>query len=87
MRRITRDRRGTTCTAVVGLGHTAHLDAGFTHFHALSGAVTDSPWTTEPRRAYNNVFVAAYPDPGLSEPVAFLPPDWFDGRSDGNLHS
>jgi hypothetical protein len=60
----------------------------FGHFGSLrSKPPPAAQWVTEPRRAYNNVFVAAYPEAGKVRPIAFLPPSDFDGRSDGNVYA
>ncbi len=40
----------------------------------------------ERRRAYNNIFVAAYSDSDVTRPIAFLPPGDFLGPSDGNFY-
>jgi len=52
--------------------------AGFTHYRQFHLAGV--------RRSYNNVFVAAYPDSGITRPIAFLPPRTFEGPTDGNVY-
>jgi hypothetical protein len=57
--------------------------AGFSHYkrfedehHNVAGQ----------RRAYNNIFVAAYPFQGIIKPIAFLPPNTFQGPTDANTY-
>jgi hypothetical protein len=57
-------------------------NAGFTHYRAfrLGDEVAGA------RRSLNNIFVAVYPDSGLTKPIAFLPPRSFNGPTDGNIY-
>jgi hypothetical protein len=50
--------------------------AGFSYFANIGKGL-------EPRRAFNNIFVAAF-SPGQSKPIAFLPPSSFACESNGN---
>jgi hypothetical protein len=52
--------------------------AGFNHYKSVENAGR--------RRAYNNIFVAAYPIYGITKPIAFLPPNTFQGPTDGNTY-
>jgi hypothetical protein len=64
-------------------GHPADLNnAGFTHYKAFN----DGTDVAGRRRAYNNIFVAAYPFQGITKPIAFLPPNTFHGPTDGNTY-
>jgi hypothetical protein len=60
--------------------------AGYSYFRALRGD-QPTPWVTDRRRAFNNVFVAAYPNPTAVRPIAFLPPSTFAGPCDGNIYT
>lgn len=50
------------------------------------GVFKTAPTATGPRRSYNNVFVACYPDAVDTKAVAHLPLRGFHGASDGNLY-
>ena len=52
-------------------------DAGFAYYSTIG--------TSEPRPAYNNIFVAAFTPAEDLKPIAFLPPDRF-GPTDGNTY-
>jgi hypothetical protein len=77
------DLWNNTCVALnaggVGDPPTELPAAGFTHYGAWDA-------DTSPRRAYNNIFVATYPDPKRSKPIAFLPHIDFEGPSDSNTY-
>lgn len=60
---------------------------GFGHYRALLPTREGEDWVTDPRRSFNNVFVAVYPDPGRMKPIAFLPPSSFAGLTDGNVYT
>ena len=51
--------------------------AGFSYYSTIGNS--------EPRPAYNNIFVAAFTPAEDLKPIAFLPPDGF-GPSDGNTY-
>jgi hypothetical protein len=61
----------------IGADYDGLNDTGFTHY----GNLTDSAR----RRSFNNIFVAVYP-PETSRPIAHLPPNTFDGPTDGNCY-
>ena len=64
--------------ATFDTGEPADLNrAGFTHYRIFQGAGT--------RRAFNNLFVAAYPIEGVTQPIAFLPTA-DSGPTDGNTY-
>jgi hypothetical protein len=56
--------------------------AGFAHYREFRKDGKDALR----RRAYNNIFVAAYSNSDVTKPIAFLPPGDFLGPSDGNLY-
>ena len=53
--------------------------AGFSHYRIALGEPQGR------RRAFNNIFVALYSQPG-AKPIAFLPPMTFAGPTDGNVY-
>ena len=57
-------------------------NAAFTHYKEFESEIGFS----DRRRAYNNIFVAAYPSEGTTMPIAFLPPNTFQGPTDGNTY-
>lgn len=59
------------------------LNAGYSHCKEYQNDDSD---VAHPRRSYNNTFVAAYPDSGLTKTIAYLPPKSFQGPTDGNLY-
>jgi hypothetical protein len=68
---------------VIGGRPTELGNAGFTHykeFRSKEGQVAGQ------RRSYNNIFVAIYPDSGLTKAIAYLPPKDFQGPTDGNIY-
>jgi hypothetical protein len=56
-----------------------HPAVGYTVFKT-------NPPNAGQRRSYNNIFVAAYPDSGITRAIAYLPLASFDGPTDGNLY-
>lgn len=65
-----------TCL-VLDPGGVSDLTRGFAHY---SGHIEEGGR----RRAYNNIFVATYT--GKAKELAFLPPDAFNGPTDGNTY-
>jgi hypothetical protein len=57
-------------------------NAGFSHYKGFRRGNADA----DPRRSFNNIFVAAYPISDITKAIAFLPPKDFDGPSDGNIY-
>jgi hypothetical protein len=58
-----------------------HNDAGFSHYANLQ----EGGDLAGRRRAFNNIFVAAYPVDGITKPIAFLPAGP-KGPTDGNTY-
>ena len=50
------------------------------------GVFKTNPPGSGQRRSYNNMFVAAYPDSGVTRAIAYLPLASFQGPTDGNLY-